>query len=722
MNGKDIFLGLQYIGGDLVENAEHGQFSTTAAKQEARSTRALRRPLLIAATIGAMLLLAGCAVVYALSLHGIKLGDQEVSYDLYDDSMDYTGQVSYTQQVLTLAGLDGTPASQAAREWYAFLASYDPDSTIKRAVFGSEPEFPEEYAGYNLYTQEMKDKLDEILTKYHLKLRGKRMEFQTAGQLLRALGLENVMNPISQSAMRIDYACYYENGNLDLDFVITLPDGENPSGVLHYRPKDCLIPDTAVLADVSWEEWNYTTQSGQNVLIIRSEEASSAWIFCDLPSHTASMRVDTILRMDMEAKSDTPTAKFQLLSRQQLEQIADAVDFSLEPKLVEGWESLPDNAVPAGQEINGYTIEPVSTFTDGYCYEIFLRITAPEGVVLVDMENGLTVKSGNHVYGACQEDGDGKDNTCFFRIQKSADSFSLPEDGSLPFPEGYIVPLYWEDLYSRQYDFQQDKDSTTLLTQGTWRFDIPLTTADTREIELVAEPVTVQGCTGWDLYGNDVVEDVTLTSVKLRAFSIDCSLSTQNTDIFCFNGQFTKIVMLDGSFVEFPFRVLDAPVDLDQVAYVQLADGTVLPMPGVDEEIIALLSARVDAQTQPAGDEIPLYPNGQELISEPVTIKNLAGYATDATGDIDLLYEYFQLTSFVLHPEGAVALDSRALEDPDTEIRVFLKNGEQIRLTNSGCGRTPDGIAFSTFTAETAIDLTQADHVLLPDGTEIPIP
>lgn len=130
----------------------------------------------------------------------------------------------------------------------------------------------------------------------------------------------------------------------------------------------------------------------------------------------------------------------------------------------------------------------------------------------------------------------------------------------------------------------------------------------------------------------------------------------------------------------------------------------------------------MDAQTQPAGDEIPLYPNGQELISEPVTIKNLAGYVTDATGDIDLLYEYFQLTSFVLHPEGAVALDSRALEDPDTEIRVFLKNGEQILLTNSGCGRTPDGIAFSTFTAETAIDLTQADHVLLPDGTEIPIP
>ena len=30
MNGKDIFLGLKYVGDDLIEKAEYGQFPTKA--------------------------------------------------------------------------------------------------------------------------------------------------------------------------------------------------------------------------------------------------------------------------------------------------------------------------------------------------------------------------------------------------------------------------------------------------------------------------------------------------------------------------------------------------------------------------------------------------------------------------------------------------------------------------------------------------------------------
>ena len=50
MNGRDIFRGLQYIGDDLIENAETGQFP--AQNQESGKThRPIRRPLLIAAVI-----------------------------------------------------------------------------------------------------------------------------------------------------------------------------------------------------------------------------------------------------------------------------------------------------------------------------------------------------------------------------------------------------------------------------------------------------------------------------------------------------------------------------------------------------------------------------------------------------------------------------------------------------------------------------------------------
>lgn len=728
MNGKEILLGLKYVGEDLIDEAENGQFPARANRKNTH--RKIRRPLLIAALIALMLLLAGCAVVYILSLNGIKLGEQLVTYDVYDydpnsgEAVAYVGQETQTQQVLTLAGLGGTPASKAAREWYAFFESYDPDRAIQKATWGKEPEFPEEYYGYGLYSQEMKEKLDEILTKYGLKLRGKQVEFQTSKLLFRALGLENVLNPDSEAQMNIDHAAYYENGNLDVYFNITIPgengaDFEKTNGYLYYRPKDCFIPDTAVLTEAQWEEWNYTTASGDKVLIIRSEDAGSAWIFCDMLNYTASLRLDIIRRMAAEKGNGAQVAKFDLMSKSQLEKVADAVDFSLEPKLVDGWENLSDGAVPAGQEINGYKIEPVSAFTDGYGYRIVLRITAPEGIALTDPDDYTAqIAPGAGVSGYCEEDGDGKPNTCHYILSDYTSKYDYPEDGSLPYPEGYCVPIYWEDLYFNYYDFDKYEKIETLLTEGTWKFDIPLSDADTREIELLTQPITAKGCVGWKIDGTDVFEDAQITSIKLRSLGIALTSENKNADFFCFTGQPSYIVMMDGSALEYWSGDFHQPVDLDQVAYVQLADKTIIPMPGVDEKTIEVISEALN--TEPEGDVIPVYEDGVELVSEPVTLKKLAGYATDVTGDMDPLYEYFTLSSFVLHPKGAVAQDRRALETPDTVIPVIMKDGSQILLTNSGCGRTADGVAFSTFKAESTIDLSKVDHVILPDGTILP--
>ena len=192
MKGKDLFLGLSYIDKQYIEEAE---------LESLPRRKTLRRPLLVAALVALTLLLVGCAAVYLLSLREIKLGEQDVTYDVYDyspengEAVAYVGQDTMTQQVLTLAGLNNTPVSKAAREWYEFTETYDPDKEIKRSVWGNEPDFGEEYYSYYLYTQEMKDKLDEILDKYDLKLRGKHIEFKTPRLLMKALGVENVLNP-----------------------------------------------------------------------------------------------------------------------------------------------------------------------------------------------------------------------------------------------------------------------------------------------------------------------------------------------------------------------------------------------------------------------------------------------------------------------------------------------------------------------------------------------
>ena len=72
MNGTDIFRGLQYIGADLIENAEYGQFPRKNA-EPGKTKHRIHRPLLVAALIGLMLLLVGCALVYILNLEKVKI-------------------------------------------------------------------------------------------------------------------------------------------------------------------------------------------------------------------------------------------------------------------------------------------------------------------------------------------------------------------------------------------------------------------------------------------------------------------------------------------------------------------------------------------------------------------------------------------------------------------------------------------------------------------------
>lgn len=736
MNGKDILFGLGYIGDDLIEKSEYKEFPENDGhcEKQVNTRPSIHRFFLIAAVITTLLLLVGCAVIYVLNLKGIKLGDQTATREIYEydpktgEALTYVGEESYTQQVLTLAGINGTPASKAAREWYEFCENYDPDRQIQKSVWKNYPNFPAEYAGYGLYTQEMKEKLDEILGKYDLKLRGERMEFQTSKLLLRALGIENVLNPGSKAQMHVNHTAYYTNGNLDVYFDIALHDeagtkSKSTYGYLYYRPKDCFIPDTVILNDAQWEEWNYTTVTGDNVLIIYSEDAASAWIFCDMKNCTATLRVDIIKNMAVEKSDGGQIPSFSVVSKAELEQIADAINFSLEPKLVEGWESLPDHSVPAGHEINGYSIEPVSAFTDGYGYQVVLRITAPEGVALTDPDDHTArVEAGNGVNGYCKEDGDGKLNTCHYILAESMSRNERPDDGSYPYPEGQMISVYWEDMFFTRFDFGKSEMLSNQLTEGTWKFNIPLSTADTREIELLSEPIIAKACIGWKMDGTDVLEDRKITSIKLHALGIDVvSEDSEGGDFLCFTGQFSHIVLKDGTWKEFTWHSFDDPIDLDQVAYVQLADKTIIPMPGVDERTVKLISEMVQAEWDAAYVPAPVFEDGVELLREPITMSHLAGYVTDSTGDREPLYEYLKITSVILHPDGLAIMGPSAFDSFDTHAEVVMKDGSRILLTGMGGSPYCDE-PMSQLEAESAIDISKADHVLLPDGTQLLVP
>jgi len=710
MNGKDIFLGMKYIDEDLIQEAEFGTFS-------AKKVLSFRRSLLAAALIALTLLLVGCAVVYVLNLQGLTLGNQQREYDSFsDDGLEYLGTETVTEQVLTLAGIQGSPAYTAAQEWFDFTQAYDPDLEIKKAVWGNYPEFPEEYYGFDLYTQEMKDKLDEIRDKYGLKLPGKPVSFQTTKLTMKALGMEDILLPDSGSEMTVDDARYYQNGNLDITFNITLPDGKNTWGSFYLRKKDAFIGDTLTISGDSWQEQQYTTSTGHETLILRSPDVWVGWIFCDMGDSTAALRFESIA----EVYSDDGVIKNAMTDRQ-VEMLADSIDFSLKPQLAEGWETMTDGAVASGETINGYTIYLKNVETDGYSATITLGITAPEGTILTAMNYRLAPGSwtdnfftpvtdveivGSSGNGGTVEDGDGLDHTIDYLYEIRCET----ADGSMAFGPDSIWRLYFEDIYETYWDSGQLRTVNTLLAEGTWDMEISFADGDFRELELLDAPITAKACTGWRLDGTDVLEELEITSIRLRSHSADISCEQESADFLCFTGQFSYVVMKDGTTMEFYGRQFPYPVDLDEVAGIRLADGTYIPVPGTEPVDVYM-------PTSPASD----VPEGLELLTAPMEYHSLAGYAMGSDNVEKPLYEVFALTSILLSEEELTIFGTSAFHWPDTTMQLVMEDGTTVLFTGSGIQQRAEP-PMSRLWPETPIDLSQADHLLLPDGTKVSVP
>lgn len=573
MTGKDLLTCMSYIDGRLVEEAE---LKTTLAAENGagRKRLTLRRTLLIAAAIAVALLLVGCAVAYMLSLQEIKMGEEQISFDAFSYDPDtgvpveYLGRETVTKQVLSFAGMKDTPAFQAAQEWFDFRQAYDPDGEIQRSVWGNEPEFPAEYSSYGLYTQEMKEKLDELLEKYDLKLKGAAVPFRTNKQLLRAMGRETVLNGDGEGKIRIHQAQYFENGNLDVIFFLNLP-GEagteplkNTFCCLYYRQKDCLISDYATIgAEGDWREWNYTTASGEQVLIVR-ETGSYVWVFCDTGACTATLRLEPDL------------------TDRQVELAANAVDFSLEPKLLDGYEAIDHGAVGSGETINGYSVTLKTAKTDGHCVFLVMGVTAPDGVNLEEMSAGalslqLRNSEDDGYTGGMgkRDDGDGRDNTCDIVLQRSYTT----KDGSAALSKDTVLNVYFEDIYRRYWDGSGEQEEP--ISEGVWNFDVTFEDSDFREIELLRQPITAKAGVGWYMDGTDAVEEFEITSVKLHSLSIELVSENEFADFFSFGGESSYAVMKDGSRVEIQNKEFAEPIDLDQVDYILLAGGTKLPVP-----------------------------------------------------------------------------------------------------------------------------------------------
>ena len=614
MNGEDLFRGLNYVNAKFIDEAE----TVTQLKGE-KKILSLRRPVLIAAIIAMLLMLVGCAIVYVLSMKEIHIGQQQTYQDVFEYDTDtgeaiaYIGQEPVTEEVLTLAGIQGSRNYRAAQEWFAFKQEYDPDLSIavERNKNGTVPEFPAEYASYNLYAQEMKDKLDEILEKYDLKLIGKTVPFRTEELVCKALGLEDILVPGSNAVMDLDYAGYQECGNLNMDFTVSIPGDDQhaeqkTSCHVYYMHKDAFTEDVISLGEMeTWEEWNYTTASGEEVLIFRSPEDWRGYIFCDMPNYTVTLRYTFVHELYGNDADGNTIVDREIMTDRQIERLADTIDFSIEPQLIDGWEELTNQTSGSGEMIDGYSIELKSVYSDGNNARITLGITAPEGVNLQEYDGypislqpsnrwgffEQTSEGSSNVSGGygSEDDGDGKANTQNVVLDYSAGTEQM-RSGERPFAEGKVWSIFWQDIYGSYLNEQTNEGEKVLLAEGTWAIDVVFEDVTVEEMEMITEPLKTQVAYGWDLQGNDVYQDTTITSFILRPMSasILCDLEHAAPDFLTVGDRCVYVVMKDGSRVAFhgdsagsgiQNLQTESVIDLSQVVSVIMPDGTELNGP-----------------------------------------------------------------------------------------------------------------------------------------------
>ena len=223
---------------------------------------------------------------------------------------------------------------EALTEWVAFTNTYDQNLSVaheadQAAKSGSPWDIPENYQlTYGCYSQEMVDKLNEIVKKYDLKLLSSYipLNYYENSVLLNSLGLNGLI--YANPNVQVEYwdGDFHLEGTFDLNMYISMDMGdwkwERGSASYRYSLKDYFDPITGgMLESIDYTQWDYTRKDGKKVLLVLSE--GTARIYANLPDAFISIYLDPVIWVDGEKVPMTQTA---------LQQFAELFDLSVKPQ------------------------------------------------------------------------------------------------------------------------------------------------------------------------------------------------------------------------------------------------------------------------------------------------------------------------------------------------------------------------------------------------------
>ncbi len=318
--------------------------------------KSLKWLVTLAAAVAALAALSAlAAATNFFGLRDVLLPEKGSVYVTDENGAVIPGEKEF-KDFVSLSGWGDTPESRALAEWQAFRESYDPDGAII-AEIGNEPTgFEEKYGNYLVYTQEMADKLEEIIAKYGLKLH-QWMEVVLPETWTVAAGDfcgENVT----------PYSGYiYENGTFRFDGDAELGAGELKGyGTIEYqfsRSVKGTFDDVALnIGDLGdFEEWGYRTADGTLVTLGLGGRTRSL-ILADLGDSFILVNV-------LAGRERDETFSSGAIGREELEELADSFRYSAlspvrEPDLdaildantryMEALQSQPVEEAPAADE------------------------------------------------------------------------------------------------------------------------------------------------------------------------------------------------------------------------------------------------------------------------------------------------------------------------------------------------------------------------------------
>ena len=284
-----------------------------------RHGKSLKWIVTLAAAVGLLAALSALAVAANFfGLRDVLLPEKGSVYVTDENGVVLPGEKEY-KDFVSLSGWGDTPESKALAEWQMFRESYDTDGAIISAI-GNEPTgFEDRYGLYLVYTQEMADKMEEIIAKYDLKLH-EWMETVLPETWPVAVGDfcgENVT----------PYSGYiYENGTFRFDGDAELGVGELKGyGPIEYQFSrsvkgtfDDVVLNIGDLSD--FEEWGYRTADGTAVTLGLGARNRSL-ILADLGDSFILVNVLT-------GREGDDTFSSGAIGREELEELADSFRYS----------------------------------------------------------------------------------------------------------------------------------------------------------------------------------------------------------------------------------------------------------------------------------------------------------------------------------------------------------------------------------------------------------